>query len=69
LLAARLRAELLAVLAHDRRCGLKPNPDGASVIYEGALGGNSHHDVLGGQDRRHFTALERALSQGSRALG
>jgi hypothetical protein len=51
---------LLAVLAHDRRCRLQANADGAALVDEGALGGNSFDNILGGQNRRHSTALGRA---------
>ena len=40
-LRRRARAELLAVLPHDRRRWFRPDADGTPVIDEGALGGNS----------------------------
>jgi hypothetical protein len=52
--------KLLAVLAHDRRCGLQANADGAALVDEGAFGGNSFDNILGGQNRRHSMALGRA---------
>jgi hypothetical protein len=47
------RAELLAILPHDRRRRFEPDADRAVLINERALGGNSLDEILGGQYRRH----------------
>jgi hypothetical protein len=69
---------LFPVLPHDRRGGLQPNANGATLVDEGALGGNPFDDIFGGQNLRHSTALGRApparaqfrlIFSGSRAYG
>jgi hypothetical protein len=59
LLAARRPTELLGILPHDRGGQLQSDADAAPVIDEGALGGYSRDDILGGQYPRHPATSER----------
>jgi hypothetical protein len=52
---------LFPVQPHDRGGGLQPNSNGATLVDEGALGGNPLDDIFGGQNLRHSTALEVPL--------
>jgi hypothetical protein len=44
---------LFSILPHDRGGRLEANTDGAALINECALGGNSPDDILRGQYPRH----------------
>jgi len=53
------RAELLPVLPYDRGGRFQSNPDGATLIDKGALGGDPPNDILRGQYWRHPTTTLR----------
>jgi hypothetical protein len=46
---------LLPVLPYDRGGRFQSNPDGATLVDKGALGGDPPNDILRGQYRRHPT--------------
>ena len=48
-----LHPELLFVLLHDRSRRLQPDPDAASFVDIGTLGGHAPDDILSGQYRCH----------------
>jgi hypothetical protein len=54
-------AELLPVLPYDRGGRFQSNPNGATLVDKGALGGDPPYDILRGQYRRHpTTTLKRS---------